>query len=75
MTPEAEKKGKELIEKFKPYAIGAAYDNEEWHNNAKACALICVEEILQDHKNNAYLEDWKPNLINYWQEVKQFLKQ
>lgn len=80
-SPE-EIKAKELIQKFRIH-VGSSLDEDGVAVNnylvakhvAGWAALICVEEILQDHKNNAYLEDWKPNLINYWQEVKQFLKQ
>lgn len=72
MTPE--EKAKDLYDKF--YGKNGVSENKSFSEIiAKRHALICVEEIIQDHKNNAYLEDWKPNLINYWQEVKQFLKQ
>jgi hypothetical protein len=40
-----------------------------WYNDAKQCALIAVDEILESHY--FVLSGVKPNIYNYWQEVKQ----
>ena len=54
-------KAKELIDKMWIYSIPNA--NGSW-NNAKQCALICVDEILNAVTTIA---DKK---YDYWQEVK-----
>tara|TARA_R110000822_G_scaffold301842_1_gene425878 strand:- start:443 stop:640 length:198 start_codon:yes stop_codon:yes gene_type:complete len=58
----AQKKAKELVDKFlKPV--------DTWHNypmcfdTAKQCALIAVDEVLENSHTNVF--------TNYWQEVKQ----
>ena len=50
----AKEKAIELVEKYKEYAhrpqsylCYARRDEADWHNNAKQCALIAVEEILK----------------------------
>jgi hypothetical protein len=62
----AEEKAKELIEKlllFQP--LIPDYDRE---GQAKQCALICVDEIIQALKYHT----WQNNkLIEYWKQVKQ----
>ena len=62
-------KAKELVEKFEynGVMIDDIRMNEE---DAKQCALICVDEILKSY--NA-LEHYPENLRDYWQEVKQEL--
>lgn len=66
-------KAKELIEKFIPYAHFWVHDfgNQKDYNierleNAKQCALICVDEMLHvswfTHKNKIE--------YRYWQNVK-----
>ena len=46
-------KAKELIDKFKPFAAGdetyAIYDEAETIRNAKQCAIIAVEEIIDSN--------------------------
>lgn len=67
---EAKTKAKELVEKMTenfPYDFDAARDH------AKACAIICVDEILNSYKKN--LEEGRVdfithNPIDYWQQVK-----
>ena len=63
-----------LIDKFSPYVSGylgsSMLTNTEYPEiiilNAKNCALICVDEILE----SAFLE----GTIEYWTEVKQELE-
>jgi hypothetical protein len=69
MTPK--EKAIELYDKFiKDYYIGKEPDN------IKQCALIVVEEILDQH--NSYYDTIGENLArikyNYWSEVKQELE-
>jgi hypothetical protein len=59
MTPK--EKAKELIEKFMFNCRECDYED-----NAKQCALIAVDEILDI---NSVDKDYE--LSNYWQEVKQ----
>ncbi len=81
---EAENKAKELIEKFTKYFDNknkfSPYDKDrECSNaknnseNAKQCALICVDEILE---NTLYLtlQSKNHNTYKFWQEVKQILE-
>ena len=77
----AEQKANKLIERFSPYCYGNDYDNgAETEENAKQCALICVEEVIQSMPlephttktldyNIAYSE-----ALKFWQEVKQIIK-
>ena len=66
MSKDIEEKAKELIEKlllFQP--LIPDYDRE---GQAKQCALICVDEIIQALKYHT----WQNNkLIEYWKQVKQ----
>lgn len=76
MTPE--EKAKELIEVFR-MKIGRS----DFHvtNLAKACALICVDEILNSepmfpYEGGGYHELWtdrQEESTNFWQQVKQFI--
>lgn len=74
MTPE--EKAKELIEKFKPLAFGVTEDL--YTKNAKACAIMCVDEIIseleevyQQLSHNVYSKEIIGEHGNYWQQVKQ----
>jgi hypothetical protein len=64
----AKDKAKELVERFlalkkiNPNAITRPYNWQE----AKQCALICVDEIV---KNTLQV----PQVLDYWNEVKQYL--
>ncbi len=70
MTPQ--EKAEELISKMWVYAIPNS--DGSWRN-AKQCALIAVDEILNVLSQNEYLEDRGEYCENrerlYWQEVKQ----
>jgi hypothetical protein len=65
MTPK--EKAEELVDKFYPRATSYASDRKNQIENAKECALIAVDEILNvlwhTHKNE---EVWR-----YYLEVKQ----
>lgn len=62
MTPK--EKAHELVEKFKPFARGDD-DSLAEKFNAKQCALIAVDEILDI---NSVDKDY--DLSDYWQQVK-----
>ena len=83
MTPE--EKAKELVEKFGNYAKP---DFEEWKNpedineninkiNAKKCALICVDEIIENVTDTEIImfeiggDHYSKPRKAYFQEVKQ----
>ena len=73
MTPKD--KAKELVESFSPYSDYNECDvltqRENQLKNAKQCALICVDEILQIIPEEVM--SYKPFMMNtdYWTEVKQ----
>lgn len=66
MTPK--EKAEELFDKF--YLIkDEVYDECRMHENeAKQCALIAVDEILQSHYG--LLTGVKPSIYEYWQDIK-----
>ena len=66
MTPK--EKAKELVDKFRPYTK-IVVANAEYIEDTKQCALIAVDEILNDDWYITTLED---NILRkkYWQEVK-----
>ena len=69
MTPK--EKAEELVHKFKKYSYYPKTNNDmlfvnELNNNAKQCALIAVEQILEIIFSDY---DWQ-----YWYEVKQELE-
>lgn len=65
MTPK--EKAKELVDKFSPLAKNWDCYNDEPldENNAKQCALIAVDEIINAGKDVDEFSD------SYWQQVKQ----
>lgn len=73
MTPK--EKAKELIKKFNPFVYchlgsGILTNTESYSaiiHSAKQCALIAVDEIL----NNDGFTQFDVYLTEYWQEVKQ----
>lgn len=82
MTPK--EKSNELIEKYSEYVSGyigsSMLTNTEYPEmiikNAKNCALICVNEILDIDvwfsKNMVKNNEWNPNECKeFWIEVKQ----
>jgi hypothetical protein len=70
MTITPEQKAKELVERYSniEIQIGGQYDGYLYMNlqDAKQCALICVDEIL-----NINSVDKDYDLSTYWEEVKQ----
>ncbi len=64
----AKEKAKELVEKFEYNGvfIDDIRMNEE---DAKQCALICIDEILESHYK--VLVGVMPKTYDYWTEVKQ----
>ena len=62
MTPK--EKAKELLDTFKFADIYFVGGNETMLQNAKNCALLCVDEII-DTLNQSTLE------FEYWEEVKE----
>jgi hypothetical protein len=70
MTPK--EKAKELVDKMWIYALPNA--NGSWVN-AKQCALIAVDLILNQYNTGMF--DFKilsDEEVEYWQEVKQEIK-
>ena len=64
MTPK--EKAIELVVKFKHTAYSDYLTTDNEYNNAKQCALIAVEEIL-----NVIVGTYDFDVLNqYWQEVK-----
>jgi hypothetical protein len=71
---EAKDKAKEIVVKLLEFNQMVKWDsdNDEWihnYNNAKECALILVDEILEEI--DWHITDIPHNQISYWQEVKQ----
>jgi hypothetical protein len=69
MTPK--EKAEELVDKFFEYNYMTKWDSiiHKWiedNNSAKQCALIAVEELIEE----AYFTNGYYNRHNYWQEVK-----
>ena len=64
MAPED--KAKELVDKFEISFAGTISNSEDWETLAKECALIAVDEILNE-ENDFIQTEWH---YNYWQEVK-----
>ena len=73
----AKEKAAELVEKFLPVALNHEFGKTESQaqlDNAKQCALIAVEEVIQIEKHNI-----ASNLLihgdrlEFWQQVKQEL--
>ena len=70
----AKEKADELLEKFEPYADYQECDvfteRENMLKNAKQCALIAVDEIIDLINEIVYFREWD-NSMNYWNDVKQ----
>ena len=67
MTPK--EKAKELFNKYYSYLKSNLMDDKEAIEDAKQCALIAVDEIIEAIEWHEYETPNKE--IRYWQEVKQ----
>ncbi len=74
---EAEEKAKELVDRFYALITRLGDFANNWEQ-AKQCALICVDEMIYDLTKKNYYPDGKncyfdPNYhrCNWWREVKQ----
>lgn len=76
MSPE--EKAKELIGRFVPHSkfnFGFGCSKEVETENAKACAIICCDEIIveiEDLQQNCVMEF--PMALEYWQKVKTYIQ-
>jgi len=61
MTPK--EKAEELVKKYEPLLYDG-YGDFDGYIVSKQCALICVDEILDNRSSNR-------NTWEYWQDVKQ----
>jgi hypothetical protein len=70
MTPK--EKAEELYSKFEDNIQGI--EGYEWWESAKQCALIAVDELLND---DWYITTFENNILRkkYWEEVKQEIKE
>ena len=72
MTPK--EKAEELINKYKKYVDDGRhngfYSGEITFNNQKQCALIAVDEMLNNFLSNRTTEYGRER-YHFWQEVKQ----
>lgn len=75
-----EDKVKELIDKFSEYSHSewnedSGYDEESRIENAKQCAIICVDEILDVLGEAGVYSFADPKVSEYWKEVKDKINQ
>jgi hypothetical protein len=61
-------KAEELVRKYYTFGLNNPAQSFSWYE-CKQCALITVDEIIESHY--FVLSGVKPNIYNYWQEVKQ----
>lgn len=74
MTDKAQQEAERLIERFRPHAHTDwhevyGYDKKQGNENARQCAIICVEEILKTSASEYAPEG------DHWQSVLNILKQ
>jgi hypothetical protein len=71
MTPK--EKAKELFNKYATYVVMWAGDINTTHQNCKQCALIAVDEILNNFGLTANGQTFytEYRTVQYYQEVKQ----
>lgn len=67
MTPK--EKAKELFGKFAMYLRANLMYDEEANEDAKQCALIAVDEIINTIEFSSQVDELSKT--NYWKEVKQ----
>jgi hypothetical protein len=75
-------KAKELVERFyhseKAIMGGYGLVPDCYWESAKQCALICVNEMIEEHKLSiigSESEDYEIERIKYWNEVKKEIEQ
>ena len=68
MTPQ--EKAEDLFKQYYSYLKANLMYDEEAREDAKQCALIAVDEILDDDMYGMEEEHFEER-INYWEEVKQ----
>jgi len=67
----AEEKAKELVDKFKPMLTQYGVSMSIARYGAKQCALIAVDEIINECDQVTQSNDCAPHYnFHYWQEVK-----
>jgi hypothetical protein len=68
----AKEKAAELVDKFYPRATSYSSDRKNQKDNAKQCALIAVDEII----NSVVITDLTTaeNQFKYWEKVKSELE-
>jgi hypothetical protein len=77
MTPK--EKAIELYVKYRQYTfyVDLVYKEDtldKFYENAKKCALIAVDEIINNWKNEATIQYPYGEVINYWNVVKEEIK-
>jgi len=78
MTPTPKEKAKELVAKFEnEMYIFESFDGSERKEASIKCALICVDEILNELKDEIWFSYCDDNNLDerekFWLEVKQEL--
>jgi hypothetical protein len=78
MTPK--EKAKELVDKFFEYTYRVKWDidKNKWEHNfdqSKQCALIAVDEILNNWKDEASIQFPYGKVITYWNIVKEEIEE
>jgi hypothetical protein len=70
MTPQ--QKAKELFGKYAMYLRANLRYDEEANEDAKECALIAVDELIESHLLLTTTHEAEPSIRckTYWQEVK-----
>jgi hypothetical protein len=67
-------KAKELVEKFYSRATSYSLDRKNQNENAKQCALIAVDEIINSNPHSNPFNTEIYSTMSYWQEVKNELE-
>lgn len=70
----AKEKARELVSKFNKLDYYISDESAVYYHNSTKCALICVDEIIENECRGFEAEDCDPltqKNIEFWQEVKQ----